>query len=122
MNPLLDFSGLPRFADIRTEHITPAVAQLLADNRAIIARVRDDAAASLPGRISCNRWRMPTSGLSRAWGQVSHLNAVVNSPELREAYNANLPLVTQYYAELGQDQASIREIQAASRWCRNSRV
>ena len=43
--------------------------------------------------------------LSRAWGQVSHLNAVVNSPELREIYNANLPLVTQYYAELGQDQA-----------------
>ncbi len=43
--------------------------------------------------------------LARAWGQVSHLNAVVNNPELREAYNANLPLVTQYYAELGQDQA-----------------
>ena len=43
--------------------------------------------------------------LSRAWGQVSHLNAVVNSPELRETYNANLPLVTQYYAELAQDQA-----------------
>ncbi len=43
--------------------------------------------------------------LYRAWGQVSHLNAVVNTPELREAYNANLPLVTQYYAELAQDQA-----------------
>ena len=41
--------------------------------------------------------------LSRAWGQVSHLNAVANTPELRETYNANLPLVTQYYAELAQD-------------------
>ena len=42
--------------------------------------------------------------LSRTWGQISHLNAVVNTPELREVYNANLPLVTQYYAELSQDQ------------------
>lgn len=103
-NPLLDFSGLPRFGDIRTEHITPAVEQLLADNRAIIAGIRGNAA--IPA------WRNfvqpmvdANERLSRAWGQVSHLNAVVNSPELREIYNANLPHVTQYYAELGQDQA-----------------
>ena len=43
MNPLLDFSGLPRFADIRIEHITPAVKQLLADGRNTIERIRDDA-------------------------------------------------------------------------------
>lgn len=103
-NPLLDFSGLPRFADIRTEHITPAVEQLIADNRAIIARIRDDAVTS-----SWQNFVQPMDDanerLSRAWGQVSHLNAVVNSPELREIYNANLPHVTQYYAELGQDRA-----------------
>jgi oligopeptidase A len=40
--------------------------------------------------------------LHRAWGVVGHLNAVMNSPELREAYNSNLPKVTQYYTELGQ--------------------
>ncbi len=103
-NPLLDFSGLPRFADIRTEHITPAVEQLLADNRAIIAGIRGDAATPawqnfVQPMVDANE------RLSRTWGQVSHLNAVVNSPELREIYNANLPHVTQYYAELGQDQA-----------------
>ena len=43
--------------------------------------------------------------MSRAWGQVSHLNAVMNSAELREVYNANLPKITQYYAELGQNLA-----------------
>jgi oligopeptidase A len=43
--------------------------------------------------------------LSRAWGQVGHLNMVMNSPELREVYNANLPKVTQYYAELSQNLA-----------------
>ena len=104
MNPLLDFSGLPRFADIRTEHITPAIAQLLTENRALIDRVREDRA--LP---TWDNFVQPMTDanerLSRAWGQVSHLNAVVNNPELREAYNANLPLVTQYYAELAQDQA-----------------
>src|SRR5687768_15388376 len=40
--------------------------------------------------------------LSRAWGQVGHLNAVMNSPELREVYNANLPKITQYYTEVSQ--------------------
>ena len=104
INPLLDFSGLPRFADIRNEHITPALKQLLADNRAIMARIRDD--STMP---SWQNFVQPmvdaNEHLSRTWGQVSHLNAVVNSPELREIYNANLPLVTQYYAELAQDQA-----------------
>jgi oligopeptidase A len=42
--------------------------------------------------------------LRRAWGIVGHLNSVMNSPELREAYNSNLPKVTQYYTELGQDE------------------
>lgn len=103
MNPLLDFSGLPRFAEIRPEHITPAVSQLLGDNRALIGRVRED--TDVP---TWDNFVQPMADanerLSRAWGQVSHLNAVVNTPELREAYNANLPLVTQYYAELAQDQ------------------
>jgi oligopeptidase A len=102
-NPLLDFSGLPRFAEIRTEHITSAVEQLLEDNRAIIAGIRAD--VSIP---TWENFVQPMADanerLSRAWGQVSHLNAVVNSPELREVYNANLLPVTQYYAELGQDQ------------------
>ena len=102
MNPLLDFSGLPRFADIRIEHITPAVKQLLADGRNTIDRIRDDNA--MP---TWQNFVQPITDanerLSRAWGQVSHLNAVANTPELRETYNANLPLVTQYYAELAQD-------------------
>jgi oligopeptidase A len=104
MNPLLDFSGLPRFADIRIEHITPAIKQLLADGRSAIDRIRDDLA-----KPTWQNFVQPITDvnerLSRAWGQVSHLNAVVNTPELRETYNANLPLVTQYYAELAQDPA-----------------
>ena len=39
-NPLLDFSGLPRFDAIRPEHVTPAVDALLADARRAIETSR----------------------------------------------------------------------------------
>ncbi|KHL04685.1 UNVERIFIED_CONTAM: hypothetical protein LK11_70765, partial [Mumia flava] len=43
-NPLLDFSGLPRFADIRPEHISPAVDVLLERAASAVAQVKDPAA------------------------------------------------------------------------------
>ncbi len=108
MNPLLDFSGLPRYRDIRPEHVTPAVDQLLADNRALVARLVDDATPA-----TWDAFVAPLEDanerLSRAWGQVSHLHSVLDGPELREAYNANLPKITQYYAELGQHAGLFRK-------------
>lgn len=101
-NPLLDFSGLPRFAEINNEHITPAIETLLKENRAVIDKVRaDDRTPSWQTFVQ--PMTDANERLSRAWGQVSHLNAVMNTPELRETYNANLPLITQFYAELSQD-------------------
>ena len=104
MNPLLDFSGLPRFAAFMPEYVTPAVDELLAANRATVAQL------AAPGATpTWDSFVAPLQDanekLNRAWGQVGHLNAVVNSPELREVYNANLPKVTQFYTELGQNQA-----------------
>lgn len=102
-NPLLDFSGLPRFEEIKNEHITPAVEKLLDESRAVMDKVRSDAIEP-----TWQNFVQPmadtTERLSRAWGQVSHLNAVMNSSDLREVYNANLPKITQFYAEFGQDQ------------------
>jgi len=101
-NPLLDFSGLPRFAEIKDEHITPAIDVLLKENRAVVGKVRGD--DHPPTWQSFVQPMIDASErLSRAWGQVSHLNAVMNSPKLREIYNDNLPLITQFYAELSQD-------------------
>ncbi|AEJ00452.1 peptidase M3A and M3B thimet/oligopeptidase F [Nitrosomonas sp. Is79A3] len=101
-NPLLDFSGLPRFAEIKDEHITPAIDVLLKENRAVVEKVRGDDQPP-----TWQNFVQPmvdaSERLSRAWGQVSHLNAVMNSPQLREIYNQNLPLITQFYAELSQD-------------------
>lgn len=101
MNPLLDFAGLPRFADFKPEQVAPAIDQLLDDNRALIVGL---AGPGVPA--TWNDFVEPLEDanerLGRAWGVVGHLNAVMNSPELREVYNANLPKVTQYYTELGQ--------------------
>mgnify|MGYP003429341528 CR=1 FL=1 len=101
MNPLLDFSGLPRFADFKPDHVAPTVNLLLDEGRALIARLTADPATpnweNFVGPLEDANER-----LHRAWGQVGHLNAVMNSAELREAYNASLPKITQYYTELVQ--------------------
>ncbi len=108
-NPLLDFSGLPRFADIGPAHIAPAIDRLLGEARAAM-RVAQEAPAT---------WRQfvrpledATERLSRAWGQVEHLHAVLDSPPLREAYNASLPKITQFWTELGQDQRLFEKYRA----------
>jgi oligopeptidase A len=102
MNPLLDFSDLPRLSAIRPEHVVPAVETLIAEGREAVHRL-----AGLEGAPTWESFVEPLDDanerLGRAWSQVSHLNAVVNTPELRDAYNAALPLVTQFFAEQGQD-------------------
>src|SRR5882724_11460674 len=109
MNPLLDFSGLPRFSELQPEHVTPAMDQLLAEGRSVVAAVTragagwDDFVAPLEDA---------NERIGRAWGQVAHLHAVLDSPALREAYNANLPKLTQYWTELGQDEALFSKYKA----------
>ncbi len=114
MNPLLDFSGLPRFAEIRPEHVTPAVDELLAACRKVV-----DAIMANKGEPSWQNFVAPMEDanerLSRAWGQVSHLHSVMDSPELREVYNENLPKITQYYAELGQHEGLFRKFRELKR-------
>ncbi|GAB4117474.1 MAG: M3 family metallopeptidase [Sideroxydans sp.] len=110
-NPLLDFSGLPRFAQIKPEHVAPAIDQLLAENRALIARLLADTAAPTWDNF-VRPMEDANERLSRAWGPVGHLNAVMNSPELRDAYNSTLPKITAYYAELGQNLALFEKFKA----------
>ncbi|MDR3212582.1 MAG: M3 family metallopeptidase [Azoarcus sp.] len=110
-NPLLDFSGLPRFADIRPEHVAPAIRELLAEYGGLIARLTAD-----PAPPDWNGFVAPmiTTGerLGRAWGIVGHLHAVLDVPPWREAYNALLPEVSSFYAELGQNLALFHKYKA----------
>src|SRR5688572_33324677 len=111
MNPLLDFSALPRFADIKVEHVTPAVDTLLAECKAVIEHVEADTTPAT-WHDFIEPLENANERLGRAWGQVGHLNAVMNSPELREVYNANLPKITQYYSELSQHQGLYEKFKA----------
>jgi oligopeptidase A len=102
VNPLLDFSGLPCFDRIRPEHVGPAIDALLAAATAAVA-VSTQASATWEAFVA--PLEDANERLSRAWGQVAHLHAVMDSPPLREAYNASLPKISQYWTELGQNQA-----------------
>jgi oligopeptidase A len=104
MNPLLDFSGLPRFDAVQPEHVTPAIRQLLDENRALIETlIAPETAATWDAFVQ----PMLDAGerLSRAWGIVGHLHSVNDVPPWREAYNAMLPEVSGFYADLGQNLA-----------------
>ncbi len=111
MNPLLDFSGLPRFAEFKSESVTPALDRLLAENRALVESLRkQDTAPDWDNFIA--PLDDGNERLRRAWGQVAHMNAVMNSPQLRDVYNANLPRITQYFTELAQDETLYRKYRA----------
>jgi oligopeptidase A len=102
-NPLLDFSGLPLFDRVQAQHVAPAVEHLLTEGRALLEKL-----ATASEAPSWDNFARPLEDMeeriSRAWSQVGHMNAVVNSPELREAYNACLPKLTDFYSDLSQDE------------------
>lgn len=101
-NPLLQDFDLPPFAEIKPEHVEPAIDQLLADSRARIAEL-----LAQQDRLSWDSLILPmdemAARLSKAWGPVSHLNSVCNSPELRLAHEACLPKLSEFWTELGQN-------------------
>lgn len=103
-NPLLGTDGLPDFAAIRPEHVEPAIDTILADNRAEIARLLQQARPYTWKNIVAPVEALEDR-LSRAWSPVSHLNSVANTSELRAAYNACLPKLSDYSTELGHNRA-----------------
>ena len=115
-NPLLDFSDLPLFDKIQPEHVGSAMDELLARSEAALEQVT---APDFPTQWSdiSRVLDVPTEDLGRAWGAVSHLNSVADTPELRAAYNAALPRVTEFSARLGADErlyAKYKAIDVAS--------
>ena len=103
-NPLLDFSTLPRFSEVLPEHISPAMTQLLAHAEEAMAQVTAD---TFPADwLSISKvLDTATEQLGRAWGMVGHLQGVADTPELRAAYNAELPRITDFFTRLGANEA-----------------
>jgi oligopeptidase A len=102
-NPLLDTSGLPLFDRIAPEHVAPAMDELLAAAEKALDTVT---AADFPAdwKAIAQTLDVSTEKLGMAWGAVSHLNSVADTPELRAAYNAALPRVTEFWTRLGSDE------------------
>lgn len=109
-NPLLDFSGLPRFDAIQPEHIAPAIDALLAEAEAAVKTA--ETVTPVTWATFADPLDDATERLWRAWGQVGHLQAVVNTPALREAYNTTLPKVTRFGSALGQNLALYQQYRA----------
>lgn len=104
-NPLLIANGLPAFQNIRPEHVEHAVLTTIDANRAELDRLL--AAAEL-GELEFDATVLPIERLGdrlhRVWAPIQHLQAVANTPELRAAYNACLPVISRYATELGHNQ------------------
>jgi oligopeptidase A len=105
-NPLLDNPVLPPFSAINASHVEPAIDAILADCRQTLKDVVSEALAQ---GASWNNLVAPLEEqddrLGKAWSPVGHLNAVLNSEELRQAYTNSLSKLTAYSTEVGQNKA-----------------
>jgi oligopeptidase A len=99
-NPLLNFSALPLFDQIKPEHVGPAITELLVQAHAALTQATS---SSVPPEYEAlsKVLDVATEQLERAWGVVGHLNSVADNPALRAAYNHSLAGVTDFYTQLG---------------------
>jgi oligopeptidase A len=102
-NPLLENYTLPPFSQIKPEHVEPAVTQAIKQAR--------EAVNELLTNISQPTWdnlvqpmEEIEASIDHVWSPVSHMNSVVNSDELRQAFNACLPMLSEFGTELGQNE------------------
>ena len=102
-NPLLHIQSLPAFDQIRPEHVAPAIDALLQGAEAALEQVTAPDFPAQWDRLAATL-DVATEKLGVAWGAVSHLNAVADTPELRAAYNAALPKITEFFTRLGADE------------------
>ncbi len=102
-NPLLNQTDLPHFSKIKPEHIEPAIDELLANARKIVA---DSLNANdvYTWENLIESIEMAEDKLNKAWSSVNHLNSVMSNDKLRDAYNACLPKLSDYATEMGQNE------------------
>ena len=107
-NPLLATQDLQAFDAIRPEHIGPAITELIAETRKAVERAADPALPPTWDEV-IEPLDDVAERLSRAWSAAGHLNSVVNTPELREAYNDSLPAVTDFWTWVGLHEGLYRQ-------------
>jgi oligopeptidase A len=105
-NPLLTAAELPRFGDIKPEHVEPALREVLQDHRRRIDDLTHVAAPSFANVVA--PLESMQHRLARTWSPVSHLNSVANTPELRDSYNNCLPLLSDFQTDLAHSEPLYR--------------
>ncbi|TKE93478.1 oligopeptidase A [Vibrio sp. F12] len=100
-NPLLTFTDLPPFSQIKPEHVKPAVEQVIEVCRNKIEQVLEGNTSPSWDNLVAPIEEVDDR-LGRIWSPVSHMNSVVNSDELREAYESCLPVLSEYGTWVGQ--------------------
>ena len=108
-NVLLSFNGLPPFSQITPQQVKPAVEQAIAQARAAVERAVTSTSVSWASLIE--QTEQDSERLSKLWSPVSHMNSVVNSPELRQAYESCLPLLSEFSTWLGQHEGLYQKYQ-----------
>ncbi|NNG12022.1 MAG: oligopeptidase A [Halobacteria archaeon] len=106
-NPLLELRGLPPFTEIRPEHVEPAIDELLAQSRARASELLEQNTRYTWDNL-VDPLETIDDRISRAWSPVSHMNSMVNTEELRAAYTACLPKLSEYSTEMGQHEGLYR--------------
>ncbi|WP_105167458.1 oligopeptidase A [Pseudoalteromonas sp. T1lg23B] len=101
-NPLIGLEGLPPFSKIKPQHIVPALKEAIAHCRETIDNVLKNESFTWQNLVQ--PLEVSDDKLSRVWSPVSHLHSVVNSEELRQAYDECLPLISEYTTYVGQHQ------------------
>ena len=110
-NPLLaPVSDLVDYAAVKPGHIVPAIEELLGIARQAVDHAADAALAPTWEAV-VEPLDTASERLWRAWSVAGHLNAVVNTPELREAYNAALPLITEFSTWVGLHEGLYKQYQ-----------
>ncbi|WP_332768614.1 M3 family metallopeptidase [Pseudomonas koreensis] len=102
-NPLLQHHPLPPYAQLRPEHVKPAIDHILAENRIAIKLILEREGASPTWLGLVVALDEVDDRLQRAWRPVSHLNNVCSTQELRAAYESCLPALSQYSSDVGQN-------------------
>jgi len=100
-NPLLEPDTLPAFSKIMPQMIQPAIEQLISQNRSAIVELSAQQQPDWDNLIK--PLSLMNDRLDKAWSPVRHLNSVKSSPELRDAYNSCLPLLSEYSTEVSQN-------------------
>ncbi|MFT7221091.1 MAG: oligopeptidase A [Candidatus Azotimanducaceae bacterium] len=110
-NPLTQMQTLPPFGDIEAVHMEPAISEILSALKAGISAITE--AAGAPNFVGVVKARDELEDrLQQAWSPIGHLNGVMNSAEIREAHQACLALITDYYTEVGQNRVLFEQYQA----------